>query len=167
MPIFLRVHCPYSCLTHAGSPEGERMDLFDKGSKGVSVCVGWGVALQPPSIPCAWAHSVMKWPVMEVLSKQWAYSTWRGVSVRTGPNMIPLFHGCSASFLSITLFFTLSSVANTMLPFCLHLILLIFVNFVCGNKGCKQSCNTILLCVFKRYNLSFFTYWFYQLLYYL
>lgn len=31
--------------------------------------------------------------VMEALSKQWAYSTWRGVTVRTRLNTIPLIQG--------------------------------------------------------------------------
>lgn len=32
---FLRVRRPYGCLlTHAGSPEGERMELFDRGEEG-------------------------------------------------------------------------------------------------------------------------------------
>ncbi len=57
--LFLRVRCPYGCLpTHAGSPEGERMELFDRREEGEV-----GVTLQPPSTPCAWAHSVLKWPV--------------------------------------------------------------------------------------------------------
>lgn len=36
--------------------------------------------------------------VMEALSKQWAYSTWRGVSVRTRLNTIPLIQGCNPGF---------------------------------------------------------------------
>lgn len=47
--------------------------------------------------------------VMEAISKQWAYSTWRGVSVRTGPNTIPPFYhfycsyGHPPSFLFVSL----------------------------------------------------------------
>lgn len=33
--LFLRVHHPYACLPpHAGSPEGERMELFDRKEEG-------------------------------------------------------------------------------------------------------------------------------------
>lgn len=65
--LFLRVRRPYGCLpTHAGSPEGERMELFDRREEGVCGVMGeeeGGFTLQPPSTPFAWAHSVMKWPV--------------------------------------------------------------------------------------------------------
>lgn len=60
--------------------------------------------------------------VMEALSKQWAYSTWRGVSVRTRLNTIPLIQGCSPSFFRSS-FFTLSTVAITIFHFFLFVSL--------------------------------------------
>lgn len=85
----------------------------------------WVVTLQPPSTPCAWAYSVMKWPV-SWRSKQWVYSTWSEISVKTRLNIIPLIQSCSPSFfpsyffllclpsslpffLSLSLFFTFQS----------------------------------------------------------
>lgn len=58
----MRVHRPHGCLpTHAGSPEGKRMNFFDEGRGGDRWLVE--VTLQPPSTLCTSAHSVMKWPV--------------------------------------------------------------------------------------------------------
>lgn len=57
----------------------------------------WVVTLQPPSTPCAWAYSVMKWPV-SWRSKQWVYSTWSEISVETRLSIIPLIQSYSPSF---------------------------------------------------------------------
>lgn len=55
--LFLRVRHPYGCLpANAGSAKEERMGLIDKTEEEGD---------QPPCIPCAWAHSVMKWPVSQ------------------------------------------------------------------------------------------------------
>lgn len=103
----LRVRCPYDCLpTHAGSPEGERMKLFDWGGK-KGEAEGY-IATTIYSL-CLSSFCNEMACVIEALSKQWTYSTWTAVSLTTSLNMIPLNQGCSA-FLPILLFFTLSTV---------------------------------------------------------
>lgn len=73
------------------------MQVAQRRKERSSLTGAWGREGQPPSTASPWAHSVMKWPVMEALSKQWFYSTWRGVSVRTGQNTIPPNEGCTFS----------------------------------------------------------------------
>lgn len=68
-----------------------------------------GATSQPPYSLCLGSFCNEMACVMEALSKQWAYSTCRGVSVTTGLNTIPLLQ--CASFLSILLCFTPSTVA--------------------------------------------------------
>lgn len=106
--LFWRVRRPYGCLpTHAGSPEGERMELFDKGEEGAVVVGGGYIATTIYSL-CLGSFCNEMACVMEALSKQWAYSTCRGVSVRTGLNTIPLIQGCSPSLsFNRTIFYSL------------------------------------------------------------
>ncbi|KAI9535085.1 hypothetical protein NQZ68_007174 [Dissostichus eleginoides] len=82
----LRVRRPYGCLpTHAGSPEGERMELFDRKVVGEA---GGYIATTIYSL-CLGSFCNEMACVMEALSKQWAYSTWRGVS--SLPKFLPKF----------------------------------------------------------------------------
>ena len=70
------------------------MELFDRGEEGEA---GVYIATTIYSL-CPGSFCNEMACVMEALSKQWAHSTWRGVSVRTGLNTIPLIQGCSPSF---------------------------------------------------------------------
>lgn len=70
------------------------MELFDRGEEGEA---GVYIATTIYSL-CLGSFCNEMACVMEALSKQWAHSTWRGVSVRTGLNTIPLIQGCSPSF---------------------------------------------------------------------
>lgn len=116
----MRVRRPYDCLpTNAGSPEGERMNFFDEGRGGEHRMVE--VTLQPPSTLYLGSFCNEMACVMEALSKQWAYSAQRAVSVRTGLNTIPLIQGCSHSFLSILVFYTVLTleITSSHLSLCL------------------------------------------------
>lgn len=114
----MRVRRPYDCLpTHAGSHGGGRgwageNELLWQGERRETWIGGGYIATTIYSLYLGSFCNEMAC-VMEALSKQWAYSAQRAVSVGTGLNTIPLIQGCGHSFLSILVFYTLLTVEIT------------------------------------------------------
>lgn len=92
--------------------------------------------------------------VMEALSKQWAYSAQRAVSVGTGLNTIPLIQGCGHSFLSILVFYTLLTVEITSS----HLSLCLPAEKKVCNRVVQRPRDkkNVLMCTFEKISLSLF-----------
>ena len=159
-------------VLHAGSPEGERMELFDRREEGeAGRCGGGGVGvtLQPPSTPCAWAHSVMKWPV-----------SWRpcpnngpiqlGEESLSRPGWIRYLWFRSAVPLSLdrTIFYSVycSSYRPPLLSLRFTAPSWFFVFYPLSpapedvrpqKTRTKKSKHTMFSCVFTRYHVSWFT----------
>lgn len=122
---FVRVRRPYGCLlAHAGSPEGERMSFFDEGERRGAWVGGGYIATTIYSLYLGSCCNEMAC-VMEALSKQWAYSAQRAVSVGTGLNTIPLIQSCSHSSLHLSILYS---------AYCRNYILTSFLLFASWKK---------------------------------
>lgn len=106
------------------APKGERMSFFDEGRGGCAWVGGGYIATTIYSLYLGSCCNEMAC-VMEALSKQWAYSAQRAVSVRTGLNTIPLIQSCSHSSLHLSTLYS---------AYCRNYILTSFLLFASWKK---------------------------------
>lgn len=109
--------------------------------------------------------------VMEALSKQWAYSTWRGVTVKTRLNTIPLIQGSSPLYYFLLCLLSLLLSPPLFLSFNLSPLIFCYPLFSSSlDLSLRKVLETHIVVVYVFLITSLFTYqlkpfWFYALLY--
>lgn len=111
--------------------------------------------------------------VMEALPKQWAYSTWRGVTVRTRLNTIPLIQGSTPLYYFLLCLLSLLLFSPPFLSFTLSPLIFCCLSSLFSSSldlSLRKGFETHIVVVYVSLITSLFTYqlkpfWFYALLY--